>query len=175
MLSGILISSPDVDAVNDRPAVQAPAAATTATAASQSPATQAASAGQAGVQARISDDALNAANSSSRAAVRQFKPGDAMQYGYVIYNAKVDKATNRPQLQTQLRVFRDGKQVFEGAATPFNAGSQQDMKRLLAGGAMQFGKDMPPGDYILQIIITDLLADEKHRTATEWIDFEILQ
>jgi hypothetical protein len=34
---------------------------------------------------------------------------------------------------------------------------------------------MPPGDYILQIIVTDLLADQKHRMATEWIDFEILQ
>ena len=34
--------------------------------------------------------------------------------------------------------------------------------------------DLPPGEYVLQIIVTDALADERHRTATQWIDFELV-
>jgi hypothetical protein len=49
------------------------------------------------------------------------------------------------------------------------------MKRLTAGGALQLGTEMPPGEYILQVIVTDLLAKEKNRTATQWIDFEIVK
>ena len=34
---------------------------------------------------------------------------------------------------------------------------------------------MTPGEYVLQIIVTDALAKEKHRTATQWMDFEIVK
>ena len=30
-----------------------------------------------------------------------------------------------------------------------------------------------PGDYVLQVIVTDKLAKEKHRGATQAMDFEI--
>jgi len=32
-----------------------------------------------------------------------------------------------------------------------------------------------PGDYVLQVIVKDMLADEKHRTVTQWMDFEIVK
>ena len=32
-----------------------------------------------------------------------------------------------------------------------------------------------PGEYVLQVIVTDQLAPEKRRTATQWIDFEIVK
>jgi hypothetical protein len=34
---------------------------------------------------------------------------------------------------------------------------------------------MAAGDYMLQVIVTDLLAKEKQRTATQWIDFEVIK
>jgi hypothetical protein len=37
------------------------------------------------------------------------------------------------------------------------------------------GADLIPGEYVLQITATDPLADEKHRVATQWIDFEIVK
>jgi hypothetical protein len=30
-----------------------------------------------------------------------------------------------------------------------------------------------PGDYVLQVIVTDKLADEKSNTAAQWIDFSV--
>jgi VWFA-related protein len=105
--------------------------------------------------------------------VRLMRRGLILEYGYVIYNAKLDKSSSRPQLQTQVRLFRDGKELFAGNVLPFDPGNQTDMKRLGAGGRIQLSSDMVPGDYILQIIVTDSLAKEKQRTSTQWIDFVI--
>ena len=40
-----------------------------------------------------------------------------MDYLFIIYNARLDKATNKPQLTAQVRLFRDGKPVFTGKKT----------------------------------------------------------
>ena len=111
----------------------------------------------------------------SSPAVRRFHSGMLMQYNYVIYNAQPEKATGRPQLQTQVRLFRDGKQLFTGRVQPFNPANQTDLKRLVAGGALQLGTDIMPGEYILQVLVTDPLAKEKYRVATQWIDFEVVK
>ena len=108
-------------------------------------------------------------------AVRRFRRGMVMQYGYAIYNATLDKGGARPQLQTQMRLFRDGKEVFTGRVQPLDISGQTDLKRLMASGALQIGTLMPPGEYILQVIVTDPLAKEKYRTATQWIDLEIVK
>ncbi|HEX8847274.1 MAG TPA: VWA domain-containing protein [Pyrinomonadaceae bacterium] len=108
-------------------------------------------------------------------AVRNFRRGMIMQYGYAIYNAQADKSTARPQVQTQIRLFRDGKQIFAGRTQPLDVSNQPDPKRLVAGGALQLGTEMAPGEYILQVVVTDPLAKEKYRTATQWIDFEIVK
>jgi hypothetical protein len=59
---------------------------------------------------------------------------------------------------TQVRVFRNGQQIFSGEVTSLDATNQPDPKRLAAGGAMQLATEMEPGEYVLQIIATDLLA-----------------
>jgi VWFA-related protein len=108
-------------------------------------------------------------------AVRRFRHGHVMQYFYLIFNAQLGKAANQPQLTTQLRVVRDGKVVFTGKETPFDSANQTDLKRLVLSGALQLGTELPPGEYILQIIVKDLLAKDKYRTSTQWIDFEIVK
>jgi hypothetical protein len=42
-------------------------------------------------------------------------------------------------------------------------------------GGVRLGNELIPGEYVLQITVTDPLADEKHRVATQWIDFEIVK
>jgi len=32
-----------------------------------------------------------------------------------------------------------------------------------------------PGEYVVQIVITDTLTSEKHRTASQWADFEVVK
>ncbi|HEX8891169.1 MAG TPA: VWA domain-containing protein [Pyrinomonadaceae bacterium] len=125
--------------------------------------------------ANAPQEGLTETDPQSGPAVRRFHSHMQLQYGYVIYNAQVDKATGRPQLQTQVRLFRDGKQIFTGRVMPFDPGAQPDLRRLLAGGGLNLGTDLAPGEYILQIVVTDLLAKEKYRMASQWIDFEIVK
>jgi VWFA-related protein len=106
-------------------------------------------------------------------ALRHFKQMMRLEYGLLVYNAGMDKASGKPQLTTQIRLFRDGKQVFAGNELPFDPTGQSDMGRLVVGGALDLGTDLSPGDYIFQVIISDSLADKKYRVATQWMDFEI--
>jgi hypothetical protein len=108
-------------------------------------------------------------------AVRRFRRGASLDYGFYVYGARLDAPTQRPRLTTELRLFRDGRPVFTGKPLPFDAAGQADPKRLVAGGSFRLGTDLAPGDYVLQIVVTDLLAEEPRRTASSWIDFEIVE
>jgi hypothetical protein len=99
----------------------------------------------------------------------------SMDYLFVIYNAHFDKATNKSQMTTQVRLFRDGQPVFSGKENPLEFSGVVDPKRLISGGRIKLGTDLTPGEYVLQVIIKDMLADEKHRTVTQWMDFEIVK
>jgi VWFA-related protein len=108
-------------------------------------------------------------------AVRHFKSGAVMRYSFVIYNARLDKETRSPQLQVQVRLFRGGQPVFNGKVQPFALNNPPDLGRLAASGAITLGANMIPGEYVLQVTVNDLLADEKRRTTTQWIDFEVVK
>lgn len=114
-------------------------------------------------------------NAEASPAVRHFSHGMMMTYAFIVYNAHLEKATNAPHLTTQVRLFRDGKAVFTGRENPFSVSNPSDLKRLPGGGVIQLGTDLPPGEYVFQVIVNDQLASEKHRVATQWIDFEIVK
>jgi VWFA-related protein len=107
-------------------------------------------------------------------AVRIFKPGTAIAYGYWILNAQAD-SNKKPDLMVQTRLFKDGKEVYPGSPKPLPAGIVDDPKRLIGGGRMQLGNNITPGDYVLQVIVTDKLAKEKYQVATQAMDFEVRQ
>ena len=97
-----------------------------------------------------------------------------LNYIYSIYNAQVD-STGRPQLQTQMRLFREGQEVFTGKVLPYNVGQQIDLKRLKAGGRLLVGNNLAPGEYILQVSVTDTLARDRRNKTLQLIDFEIIR
>ena len=119
-------------------------------------------------------EGIDKGNAEASPAVRHFRTGMFLSYGFYIYNAHVEK-TSTPQLMTQVILFRDGKPVFTGRQYPMPIAGQPDMKRLIAGGAIQLGADLPPGDYQLQVIVTDPQADKKYQIASQWMDFTIVK
>lgn len=123
---------------------------------------------------RAGSDGLSELNPQAGPAVRRLKHGMILNYIYSIYNAQVD-STGRPRLQTQMRLFREGKEVFTGKVLPYNVGQQIDLKRLKAGGRLLVGSNLAPGEYILQVTVTDNLARERRNTTFQWIDFEIIR
>jgi len=120
-------------------------------------------------------DAADQRNPEASPAVRHFSRGLLMDYLFIIYNAHLDKTTNKAQLISQVRLFRDGKPVYTGKESPLDFSGVVDPKRVVSGGSIRLGNDLVPGDYVLQVIVKDMLADEKHRTVTQWMDFEIVK
>lgn len=107
-------------------------------------------------------------------SLRQFKRGTILRYGFEVYNAKLD-AAQKPNLTTQVRIFRDGKIILEGKQTLIPTTGQTDLQRVKFAGALNLGDEMTAGDYVLQIVIRDELAKDKRKIATQFVQFEILQ
>ena len=108
-------------------------------------------------------------------AVRRFPQGSNLVFGYAVYNGRIDKTTNHPRLTAQVRIFRDGKPVYLGEEMPIDAADQTDMTRLTVGGRLQLGANLSAGEYVLLLTVEDPLAQEKHRTATQSVEFEIVK
>jgi len=112
-------------------------------------------------------------NSMSDTALRKFKRATILRYGFEVYNAKLD-GSQKLNLTTQIRIFRDGKLIFEGKNAPFELLEQIDLQKAKSAGALRLGKEMVAGDYVLQVIVTENLAKEKRRTGTQFVQFEIV-
>ena len=78
-------------------------------------------------------------------------------------------------MQVQVRLFRDGQAAYEGKLAAFETSQRDDLRRLVAGGAIKLSRAAAPGQYTLQVVVTDLLAPADRRAATQWIDFEIVR
>jgi hypothetical protein len=111
---------------------------------------------------------------SAGPAVRQFRPGDKLLFAYSIYNAQQNVSTHLPQLTAQARIFRDGKLVFTGTPSAIDS-AQADPKRVPSVMRLQLGLEFEPGQYVLQVIVTDQLTKEKQSISSQWIDFEIVK
>ncbi len=105
-------------------------------------------------------------------AVRRFRPGMVIDYGYEAYNVRLDSASGRPHLQTQVRLFHENQQVFAGKV--LNIAGQPGAKRVVAFGHLQLGQNLSPGDYVLQVIVTDVASGkDKPRPTSQWLPFDI--
>jgi VWFA-related protein len=105
-------------------------------------------------------------------SLRRFKRGTILRYTTEIYNAKFDRK-RKPQLQTQVRIFRDGKLILDGKQNPLQTDGNSDSHKLNFAGAIGLGNEMQTGDYVLQIVVIDNLAKSKQKLATNWVQFEL--
>jgi hypothetical protein len=107
------------------------------------------------------------------AARRIFRRGSVVFYGYEIINARTG-ASRLPELEVQTRMFHNGEQVLVGKKTVLTTdGDLADPQRPRAGGRLTLGREMAPGEYVLQVIVTDRLAKGKFATVAQSTDFEI--
>ena len=139
------------------------------------PATATKSATPGGGQNTANDATVEAIDPASTPAVRVLKRGTFLDYGFLIYNAQLDPKTAKPQLETQLLLLKDGRPVFTGKVIPLAVGEEPDWKHIPASGRLRLGDDLAPGEYMVQIVVTDKLAKEKDRLATQWMDFELVK
>jgi len=112
-------------------------------------------------------------SASGGPAVRRFNAGDLLTYSYLIYGGQPSKGTSVPHLLSQIRLFRVGKEVFTGNETPVTVSQMSSGGGIVAVGTFKLGERLEPGEYFLQVIVSDKLAPEK-QISDQWIDFEIV-
>ena len=122
----------------------------------------------------VGEKAAAASDPASDTALRQFKGGTVLSYGAFVFNAK-SGAAQKPDLTIQTRIFQDGKIYFEGKPNPVMIDGQTDFERVAASGAFRLGAQMPTGEYVLQIVVTDNAANGKSKIAAQFVAFEVIE
>lgn len=102
-------------------------------------------------------------------ASRVFRHGWYLDYACMVLNA--GKLKKGALLNSQVKLFREGQEVFAGEVFPVDLNSQPDPARLVVARRLQLGTILEPGDYMLQLSVTDAAGN---RTATRWIDFKLV-
>ncbi|HEX7314843.1 MAG TPA: VWA domain-containing protein [Pyrinomonadaceae bacterium] len=104
-------------------------------------------------------------------ASRVFRHGWFLDYACLVLNAGKKKGS---QYNTQVKLFREGQQVFTGEVIPVEMSTQADVSRLVVARRLQLGTILEPGDYMLQLTVSEAGASSGGRTATRWIDFKLV-
>jgi hypothetical protein len=99
---------------------------------------------------------------------RRFPLNSDLYSAFFIYNAS-------PNLALQTRLFRDGKIVKAVAEQPIDVSNKDALGRSLITNVMRLTSDLEPGDYYLQVVITDKAAKDKRTAVTQWVDFEVVK
>lgn len=134
-------------------------------------------------QLALSGVVLRAASESATqgavsSAGQRFKINSEVEFAFVIYNAAIDPATHSPNLVMETKLFRDGKDVKSNANMPITGAGQPDLARIVISGVMRLQEDLEPGNYYLQVVITDKAAKapkDKQLQIAQWVDFEIVK
>jgi VWFA-related protein len=119
------------------------------------------------------DNAFAFVSSTAVPAIRQFRRGSVVAYPYTIYEATLTK-DGKPNLATQVNLYRDGKLLVEGKPAPADLPPQTDWSRINDFGYLRLNPALTPGDYLLQITITDVAAGSKKAISTQYVEFEIV-
>jgi len=125
-------------------------------------------------EADRSDEQSHAQQRDLDPAVRVFPPGTNLDLSLVVYNAKSD-AGGHPDLNLQVRLFREGKLAYDGPSVAFSPTDQQDPKRLGAELNFKLGDQLEPGDYVLQVVCTEKSEKGNPAIATQWVDLQVVR
>ena len=104
----------------------------------------------------------------SNPAVRRFTANSNVYFAFVVYNGSAN-------LLMQTKLFRDGKVVKSSPEIALDVKDQSDPTRILTTSVMRLTPDLEPGNYYLQLLLTDKGASAKQPPAIQWVDFEIVK
>ena len=82
--------------------------------------------------------------------------------------------TGQPDLELQLSLFHDGRQIFAGKPRPLAGELSPDRKSVLASGQVHLGSSLEAGDYTIRIVVTDKASKAKTGTVAQTSTFEVV-
>jgi VWFA-related protein len=104
-------------------------------------------------------------------ALREYKPGETLEYMTIVYNAKLHG--NVPDLETQYFLFKDGKQIKNGEPQKVDTSGLNEFKRIPIGKKLIFADDMQDGNYVLQLVVSDKQEKGQSGLVAQTLDFQI--
>ena len=103
-------------------------------------------------------------------ATRVISRKNDLRYATVVYNAKTEGG--KPQVTSRLIISAGGKVLFQEPDQPLTkAGSESG--QLVRVGQLALAK-VPPGRYVLTLVVNDPLADKKRQTTSRSVDFTVV-
>ena len=87
-------------------------------------------------------------------ALRTYAPGDSLQTMAMLYNADAEEIA-RSEIEMQSILYKDGKEFQRGKPEPIALGNKDNTDSIAILRKFTIGRDMPPGDYLLQLLVTD--------------------
>lgn len=112
------------------------------------------------------------ANQFSDTALRRFRAGTVLVFALEAYNVR---AVRSGDLRLRTRLIKDGKVIYSGDESPVDLASAKEGNKVNIQGALNLATGMEPGDYAIQVILTDNEAKKKkYRIASQFLQFEIV-
>ena len=108
-------------------------------------------------------------------ALRTYMFGDNLHTLTMIYNAD-SKAIARSEIEMQSVLYKDGKEFHHGESRPITPDRVDTPKSIPILQRMTIGSNMPPGDYMLQLVVTDKKnSKKKEGGASQVMGFTVVE
>lgn len=104
---------------------------------------------------------------------RRFKAGSDLKFVYRIYNAAVGGGKLR-DLSVETLLVRDSTDVLSRPVSSVVADAQKDLDHVIVNGVAPLS-GLEPGNYYLQVVITEQVAKKKVLPVVQWAEFEIVK
>jgi hypothetical protein len=106
-------------------------------------------------------------------ALRTYAPGNILQLLTILYNANA-KAVARSEIELQTVLYKDGKEFLRGEANPVSQTSEANPDGIAIMQGLAIGANLTPGDYALQMIVTDNKnSKKKEGVAAKTLSFTV--
>ena len=108
---------------------------------------------------------------SDLAAIRVYQPGATINFSYGVFNAVISPE-KKSRLNVHTRIYATGRLLYDGR--PIDLEFSDGNTTRIVGGKVQLDSRISPGEYVIEVEVTDLLAkaDTPH-TAVQFITFEV--
>lgn len=102
-------------------------------------------------------------------ALRQISHKQDLRYATLIYNAKTDG--NKTQVRARMIISQGNHILYQEPEQLIESTTASPVTKI---GQLALGK-VPPGQYVLTLVITDPLADKKSQSIARSIDFTVVE
>jgi hypothetical protein len=106
---------------------------------------------------------------------RRYSSGAAVEFDCEVFGLQAARQPPREsRVEMEIRLFRDGasEPVFDSRILPVPA---KTLAENYVAGQMTIGRDIAPGDYVMQLIVYDRLAPEKKQAALQWTNLTVVK